>query len=327
MVRFTRLGVVLRPETSEPRTVAKFNAGAVLDGDVVHMVYRYAVWRPSFDPETQSNYAIDDTRYARLSPEGELLFEAKEPLLSPSLAWDYSGCQDARIVPFEGAYYLTYCGWDKDVASAGHDRGRVGFARTKDFVRAEKLGFVNHYAWDKDAFLFPERIAGKVAYVHRVPPNIQIDYFDSVEELLEPTSWIDYEDRVEQSTVVRAAFAWESGKVGGSVPPIKTDDGWLLIYHAVQPTPRFRQPNVYRTGVALLSLANPSRVVARLPYPVLEPEEDYEIYGDVENVVFPVGGYIFNDDLYITYGGADRCVAMAKTPVARLLDELRKHPV
>lgn len=327
MVMFKRLGVVLEPESSEPKTFAKFNAGAVLAGDVVHMVYRYAVWRPTFDPETQSNYAVDDTRYARLTPEGKLLFEAKQPLLSPSLAWDFSGCQDARVVPFEGAYYLTYCGWDKDVAPAGKDRGRVVVARTRDFVTAEKLGVVNHFTWDKDAFLFPERVNGKVAYMHRVPPNIQIDYFDSIEALLSPASWTDYEERVEDSTVLRAAFPWESGKVGGSVPPIKTEDGWLLIYHAVQPTPRLRQPNVYRAGIALLDLKNPSQVIARLPYPALEPEEEYEVYGDVENVVFPVGGYIFQGELYISYGGADRCVAMAKMPVAELLKELRKHPI
>lgn len=327
MVKFERLGVVLEPESSEPRTFAKFNAGAVLDGDVVHMVYRYSVWRPIFDPETQSNYEVDDTRYARLTPEGRLLFEAKKPLLAPSLAWDHSGCQDARIIPFEGAYYLIYCGWDKDVAPAGRDRGRVGIARTHDFESAEKLGMINHYTWDKDAFIFPERINGKVAYVHRVPPNIQIDYFDSFEELLNPERWVDYENRVENSTVLRSAFPWECGKVGGSVPPIRTEDGWLLVYHAVQPTPRLRQPNVYRSGVALLELDDPSRVIARLPYPVLEPETEYEVYGDVENVVFPVGGYMYNNELYISYGGADRCVAMAKMPLAELLEELRKHPV
>lgn len=208
-------------------------------------------------------------------------------------------------------------------APAGQDRARVGIARTEDFITAEKLGFVDHYTWDKDAFIFPERINGRIGYVHRVSPNIQIDYFDSFEELLDLRNWADYEQRVETSTVLRAAFPWECGKVGGSVPPILTEDGWLLIYHAVETFTD--QPFIYRAGAALLDAANPSQVIARLPYPILEPETDYELYGDVGNVVFPVGGYVYDGDLYISYGAADRCVAIAKAPLAGLLGELRKH--
>ena len=66
-------------------------------------------------------------------------------------------------------------------------------------------------------------------------------------------------------------------------------------------------------------------MIARLPYPILEPEMDYELVGDVDKVVFPVGGYLHDGDLYISYGGADRCVAIAKAPLAELLGELRKH--
>lgn len=347
MFKFQRLGVVLAPATAETHTIAKFNAGMVLDGDIVHMAYRYCEWRTKFDPATQSNYAVDEVRYARLTPHGELLFDTNRPLLSPSEPWDVSGCQDARIVPFEGAYYLFYCGWDKDAAPAGQDRARVGIARTRDFITAEKLGYVDHYTWDKDAFIFPQRIGGKIAYVHRVSPNIQIDYFDSFEELLDRRNWADYERRVEASTVLRAAFPWECGKVGGSVPPILTEDGWLLIYHAVEVFPErlvsweeaavalqdrekaaaffATQPFIYRAGAALLDAHNPSRVIARLPYPILEPEEDYERFGDVGNVVFPVGGYVYEGDLYISYGAADRCVALAKAPLDELLGELRKH--
>ncbi len=197
-------------------------------------------------------------------------------------------------------------------------------ARTHDFVTAEKLGFVGHYAWDKDAFIFPQRIGGKIAFVHRVSPNIQIDTFDSFDELLDLRNWADYEQRVEASTVLRAAYPWECGKVGGSVPPILTEDGWLFIYHAVETFPD--ESFVYRAGAALLDRENPSQVIARLPYPILEPEEGYELHGDVDNVVFPVGGYVYDGDLYISYGAADRCVAVATAPLQKILAELKKHP-
>ena len=324
MFKLQRLGIVLEPETKQPRTTAKFNAGMTLAGDVVHMVYRYAEWRPAFDPQTQSNYAVDEARYARLTPEGRLVSESKKPLVTPSLPWDAAGCQDARVIPFEGAYYLIYCGWDKGFAPPGQDRARVGIARTLDFVASEKLGIIGHYTWDKDAYIFPERIHGKIAYVHRVEPNIQIDYFDSFEQLLDLKNWADYAGRVAGSTVLRAAFPWECGKVGGSVPPIKTEQGWLFIYHAVEVFPD--RPFIYRAGAALLDLDNPSKVIARLPYPILQPEADYELYGDVNNVVFPVGGYVYQGDLYVSYGGADRVVAIAKAPLDELLRELKKYP-
>jgi Predicted glycosylase len=325
MIKLKRLGVVLEPETNKFRTFAKFNAGMILAGDIVHMLYRYAVWNPACDEKTQSPYIMDDIRYASLTPEGKLLSESKQPLISPSLAWDFSGCQDPRIVYFEGAYYIFYCGWDKDIAPEGCDKARVGIARTKDFKYCEKLGIIDHFTWDKDAFIFPDRINGKIAYIHRVIPNIQIDYFDSFEQMLDPKSWEDYESRIEQSTVMRAAFPWECGKVGGSVPPIKTDKGWILIYHGVEVFPD--RSFIYRAGAALLDIENPSRIIARLPYTILEPEEDYEIHGDIDNVVFPVGGYIYNNDLYVSYGGADRCVAMAKIPLDGLMAEMEKYPV
>lgn len=325
MIQLQRLGIVLQPAGPEFRTEAKFNAGMVREGDTVHMVFRYSRWRPSFDPATQSNYVVDEARYARLTPSGQLLYEADRALLAPSLPWDISGCQDARLIPFEGYYYLVYCGWDKDTAPAGKDTARIGIARTKDFITSEKLGILGHEAWDKDAYIFPERIGGKVAFVHRVEPNIQIDYFDSIEDILDLRNWRNYLQRVEASTVLRAAYPWECGKVGGSVPPLRTEAGWLFIYHAVEVFPD--RPFIYRAGAALLDLENPSRVIARLPYPILEPQESYELLGDVNNVVFPVGGYEYQGDLYISYGAADRCVCLAKVSLDQLIAELKKHPV
>ncbi|GAH25590.1 unnamed protein product, partial [marine sediment metagenome] len=166
-----------------------------------------------------------------------------------------------------------------------------------------------------------------IAYMHRVESDIQIDYFSSFEELLDAKSWTDYKKKVKSSKVLRPVFPWEREKIGGGVPPIRTDKGWLLIYHGVESSSGIRSISVYRAGAALLSLDNPSDVVARLPYPILEPEEEYERNGDVNNVVFPMGGYIYNGELYISYGGADRCIALAKMHLKELIDELLRHPV
>jgi len=74
-------------------------------------------------------------------------------------------------------------------------------------------------------------------------------------------------------------------------------------------------------------LENPSRVVARIPYPLLEPEEEYELIGDVNNVVFPEGAYIYDNELFVYYGAADKYIALAKIGIDELLDELAKFPV
>ena len=323
-IKFERLGIVLQPETEQFKTIAKFNAGMIHEDGIIHMVFRYAKWRDEYDPTCQSNYQVDETRYAKLTLDGKVLEESTEALIAPSLPWDVSGCQDARIVPFEGWYYLTYCGWDIDDAPANGHTPRMGFARTKDFRSVEKLGIVDHYAMDKDHYIFPERIGGKIALVHRIVPNIQIEYFDSIEDMVDPTFWAKYTaEDTERSTVLRAEFPWECGKVGGSIPPIKTDDGWLFVYHGVQHFPD--RPFIYRVGLALLDLENPSKVIARLPYPVMEPTCNYEIHGDVGNVVFPVGGFIHEGSLYLSYGGADRVVALAKAPMDAIMDELRAH--
>jgi len=93
------------------------------------------------------------------------------------------------------------------------------------------------------------------------------------------------------------------------------------LYHAVDDS------FVYRGSVALLDLKDPSKVIARIPYPLLEPEEDYEKYGDVNNVVFPEGAYIFENELFIYYGAADKYIALAKIGIKELLDELDHYLV
>ena len=130
-------------------------------------------------------------------------------------------------------------------------------------------------------------------------------------------------EEIKQEDIMKSEYPWENRKIGGSVPPIKTPEGWLFIYHGVADD---REPFCYRAGAALLDLENPSKVIARLPYPILEPEEGYEVKGDMDNVVFPVGAYIHDGYLYMSYGGADKVVALCRFSYDELLKELKKNP-
>jgi predicted GH43/DUF377 family glycosyl hydrolase len=134
-----------------------------------------------------------------------------------------------------------------------------------------------------------------------------------------PDYWPHHLQNLDKYTVISAQFSWEATKIGAGPPPIRTDAGWILIYHGVD------KMATYRAGAALLDYKNPYQVIARLPYPILEPEREYERIGDVGNVVFPQGLVLFGDKLQIYYGGADKVVALAEGNLFQLIDELWKH--
>lgn len=309
MIKFMKSGIIMKPVKGQFGSFARFNPGVQLKDDVVHMLYRAT----NSDIKDGANY-ISSIAYAKLDTNTNIQYDSNEMVIFPTLPEEAKGCEDPRIVEFEGSFYVFYTAYDGKMA-------RVAIARTEDFIKYDKLGVIHHFTWDKDAFIFPERINGKIAYLHRVEPSIQLDYFESFDELLSINSWENYKDRVDTSTIMKCEYFWEDQKIGGSVPPIKTEKGWLLLYHAVD------DKFVYRGSVALLDLENPSKVIARIPYPLLEPEEEYELFGDVNNVVFPEGGYIYKGELFIYYGAADKYIALAKIGVDELLNELERYPV
>jgi predicted GH43/DUF377 family glycosyl hydrolase len=118
----------------------------------------------------------------------------------------------------------------------------------------------------------------------------------------------------------------ESKYIGGGCPPIETEHGWLLIYHGVEETDTGL---IYSACAALLNLDDPSKIIARLPYPLFSPEHDWELNGKVNNVVFPSGTALFGDTLYIYYGAADSQIACASLSLTALMKELllNNHPM
>ena len=177
MLSVERLGVVLAPKDKEH---AKFNAGMVKQGDKVHMLYRWSkstgIWTGE---KTGIRYAEDFVSYAELTPEGKLVSDLDDKGFIKYYIEDpktplYS--QDPRIVEFEGEYIIFFVRWDLDLC-------KVSMAKTKDFKKVEPIGIIPTTDWDKDAFILPERINGKIVYIHRIGADIQIDYFDELEDI------------------------------------------------------------------------------------------------------------------------------------------------
>ncbi len=301
---------------------AVFNCGVTEGPDGrIYMLYRAisADYAPNPEGYGYINY-ISNIGLA-ISEDGVHFQRLPEPVIRPDTPEDRWGCEDPRItrldVDGEPTWWVTYTALSAPAFSGKGDR--VGVASTHDLHTYTKHGVLIPDVQDKDAVIFPELIGGQVVLLHRVEPNIQIAFLPGVEALTSPDwdFWREHLANIEAHTVLQPEFPWEAKKIGAGPPPVKTEEGWLLIYHGVSPD------KVYRAGVALLDLDNPQRVIARLPEPILEPEAPYEREGDIPNVVFPTGAVVRGEELYVYYGAADKVCALASIPLKDLLDALR----
>jgi len=260
-----------------------FNAAVVHHNGLFHMLYR----AQGLDYVSHIGYAVseDGFHWARLD----------RPVLSPATEFETRGVEDPRITQIEDTFYMCYTGY------SAHGT-RASLARSQNLIAWERLGVVLPDEDNKDHALFPEKIGGRYAMLHRRPPDIWLAYS---EDLLH---WTDHK------VIMRPRpGTWEHWKVGAASPPIKTEQGWLLIYHAVDAN------KVYRLGAALLDLADPSVLLARPDGFILEPRETWECQGQTPHVVFSCGSAVVNDKLYVYYGGADRVIAVATCSMAEMM--------
>ena len=243
-----------------------------------------------------------------------------EPTLFPTVHQNPEelwGIEDPRITWMEDLekWAITY--------TAFSQRGPVvSLALTEDFRNFVKIGPISGID-DKDAALFPRKINDKWVLLHRpivkdssIPgAHIWISYAEDLQ------SWTSQEILLH----ARAGGWWDSGKIGLSTPPLETSDGWLILYHGVRQT---ASGAIYRLGLALLDLENPSLVLHRSDEWIFGPEEAYERFGDVGDVVFPCGWLLdeASETIRIYYGGADTCVALATANLPEVLAYLHRCP-
>ena len=337
MVGIKNEGIVLEP-------LYDFEAGGVLNpaciavGDEIWMYYR------AVDRENVSTIG-----FCRLK-DGAVIERRKEPILWPEHDYEIKGLEDPRIVQLGQEFFLFYVGYDGKNAQIAYakseklpDFEKKGLVLPElDYEEAGKLfektdltmrykAFEMRYRnshgqdilmWEKDAFLFPEKIDGKYALFHRVLPGIQIVFFDSFGELSKPEFWQNYLKKLDEYTILEPKYWYDDWNVGGGCPPIKTEAGWLLIYHGVEYS---TSGHVYHACAALLDLENPLQVIGRLKEPLFSPVQQYEKNGVVNNVVFPTSALIDGDRLNIYYGAGDRVIAMKSLKLAELLEELKEN--
>lgn len=345
MKAIEKYGILLGPTEKEFENNGVFNPGILQEGDTVHILYR-AVQHGN----------LSTLGYAKTDGPLKVIERHEKPLVKREFDYEKHGVEDPRIAKIDDTYYVIYTAYDgvntlgalatsKDLVNFkkhGYITPQINYQEYESLIKCcDKKGLnpkYHHYyrlfaeigvvadefrlLRDKDVVLFPRKINGKFAMLHRIWPGIQIVYFDKWEDLTKPF-WEDYLKNLTDHIVLDPKGIFEVAYIGAGGPPIETEYGWLLIYHGVQETTKGR---TYHAKAALLNIDKPEIELSRLPYPLFSPTKKWEKHGIVDNVVFPTGHALFGDDLYVYYGAADKYTGVAKMSISKLLIELRKQP-
>ena len=247
--------------------------------------------------------SISHLRIAR-SQDGVNFTIDPKPAVFPKMWYETFGLEDPRITPIGDTFYITY----KVVSDMGIC---TGLLTTKDFVAFHRHGII-FCPENIDVVLFPEKIDGKFWALTRPVPRYIGPRGVWIASSPDAINWGKH-----QTLIMPREGTFDGGKTGGSCVPIKTEKGWLEIYHGSDVNDR------YSLAAALLDLEDPRKVIARSKRPLMEPEADYELLGFYGNVVFSCGAIDQPDGtVYIYYGASDETTAVAKTTVNNILSTM-----
>lgn len=322
----SHLNPIIKPHDKNSwEAFTTFNPAAFYAAEKIHILYR----AQGHDYVSKIGYAtsIDgltiDTRLSKPIYQPTQKFEGVtlppgDPNGKFASGGGCGGVEDPRTTIIGDRVYMTY------VAYNGWHAPRI--ALTSILL----TDFLNHnFLWekpvlisppgvvDKSACLFPEKINGKYAIMHRVFPNILIDYVDHLN--FDGQKFLNGEFIIEP----RSRDWWDSRKIGAGAPPIKTNEGWLLIYQAVDD----KDASEYKVGAMILDLDDPSQVLYRSQQPILLPREDYENFGFKAGVVYPCGAVVKDGTLFVYYGGADSYVCVAVANLKQFIRDLKNTGV
>ncbi|HUT75635.1 MAG TPA: glycoside hydrolase family 130 protein [Armatimonadota bacterium] len=250
--------------------------------------------------------SISHLRLAR-SPDRRHFTVADQPALAPATWYEAYGVEDPRITALAGRYLVSY--------TAVSEHGiATALAATADFESFARRGLI-FPPENRDVTIFPEKVNGRYVCHHR-PVGHHIRALDL---------WAAYSPDLRHwgdhaLVMSRRPDCWDSERIGGGAVPLRTERGWLAIYHGADAAQR------YSLGAVLCDLERPERVLARTVEPLLQPQAPYEVEGFFGNVVFTCGAIVQGEALVIYYGAADQYVCGASLSLAELLEALSASP-
>ena len=297
---------------------AAFNMSVIQVGKYIYGVYRAESAKdPTRSPERISSIGI-----AR-SLDGKN-FEDRRLFIEPSEDFDRCGCEDPRITFFEGKYYIFYTALSGYPFNA--DNIKVAVAISSDLKTIEKKILVTPFN-AKAMSLFPERIGGKIHVslsVNTDRGNMQLAVadFDNIEELFDKNYWDKWYLNLESHSIKNIRRHENDFYEGGAVP-IYTKHGWLFIYSYIQNYKPNTGDKIFGIEALILDIKDPKNIIARTDGPLIVPSEDYEILGRIENICFPTGALVKDQDkLYIYYGVVDAKTCVACVDINDLLNTI-----
>lgn len=243
------------------------------------------------------------------SKDGYHFTVEEKPFMVPAEKGDFAeyeafGIEDPRITFINGEYLITYSAYSKHGV-------RIGLAKTKDWKTVSRFALITEADY-RNVVIFPEKFNGLYARLDR--PHSEISPW---------SMWISYSPDLrywgESKLIMKPEpYHWDEMKIGPGAPPIKTSEGWLNIYHGVFPT---MDGSVYRLGVALHDLEDPSKIIGVGDDWILQPEESYELTGYVHNVVFTCGAVVEDDGtLKLYWGAADSVMCVGTANISELVN-------
>ena len=298
---------------------AVFNCSVSYDGENVHMLYRAI---------GEYDYYISRIGYAS-SSDGFQFNRRNNIAICQTEDYEIYGMEDPRITQIDDKIFITYVVISDYVKN--HPKIYSALTVTKDYYKFAKLGIItSNFDNNKDVIFFPEKFNlgynssknGSYLKLHRPSSWSESNsHFQSIK----PSIWLSISDSefklTDSMLLLTPEQDWEKLKIGAGPSPIKTKDGWLLIYHGVNTN------RIYRVGAAILDLKDPRKVIARTKTPILEPIEKYEKAGDVTNVVFPTGIAVIDKKLLLYYGGADKVCCVASANIDELIEYIMKDTI
>src|ERR671918_890053 len=329
--RYEKNPILIPNEANWWESKAVFNCAILYYENKFHMLYRAI---------GEYERYISRIGYAS-STDGYSFTRNNNIAIEPTQDYEEYGIEDPRMVVIDNQVYITYVILSSYVTDEAIVEASTALATTTDFLKYTRLGVITTKGSDnKDVVLFPEKMsqqqpppssvlslslpsnnmdtAGKYFFLHRPSGWIGSKY--GVDK---PSIWLGEGNALtnfdKHTLLLKPEEDWEELKIGAGPPPIKTRIGWLVIYHGVS------REKVYRAGAAILDLHDPSKIIGRTKTPILEPKEPYEKFGDVNNVVFPTGACVVdNDKLFVYYGAADKVCCLATADLNYLLDHILK---
>ncbi len=287
---------LLVPDPSSPWEARSiFNPSVIFHNNLFHMHYR-----------AQGHDLISMIGYA-VSQDGVSWKRTPNPVLKPETERELQGVEDPRVTEIDGVFYMAY------TAFSGKGTLRVAltpmFAKSDDLLAWERIGALVEGENNKDHFLMPKKLNNRFVAFHRRWPDIWIAESEDM------INWP--KEKMTCIMTPRPDSEWESKTIGGNGPPIETEHGWLFFYHS------YAEDRIYRLGVALLALDDPKVVLNRPQNWILEPQEPWELDGNVPNVVFSSANIRVGDQVWVYYGGADRVIGLATGDFNEIVDFAR----